>query len=269
MAHVNMDGVDLRERLNLMKELGRMAGRLLMNQYGKIRTYELKGAVDIVTEVDQLVEKATVDRIKALFPRDCILAEEGSGKSGDSGFKWVIDPLDGTTNYAHGYPFFAFSCGLHFDDQPAGALVEVPFTGETFFAVKGQGATCNEKRIHVSAVNELRRSLLVTGLPYFRHTMVDDLLAPMRRAVLHGQGLRRGGAAAVDLCYIACGRLDGYFEIGLKPWDMAAGELLVTEAGGRLSDYAGGAFSISGNQLVASNGLIHDELIEKVLQSDE
>lgn len=266
---MNIAEREFRERLNLLKELGRIAGRLMMNQYGRLLGYELKGTVDLVTEVDQQVEDAVTSRIRALFPRDGILAEEGSDNDGDSGFNWVIDPLDGTTNYAHGYPFFAFSCGLHFENLPVGALVEVPFTRETFFAEKGCGATRNEQHINVSDVKELRRSLLVTGLPYFRHTMVDDLLAPMRRAVLHGQGLRRGGAASVDLCYVACGRLDGYFEIGLKPWDMAAGELIVTEAGGRLSDYAGGPFSIHGTQLVASNGHIHDELIEKVLQSDE
>ena len=264
-----MNGPEVRERLNLMRELGRTAGRLMMNQYGRISEYELKGEVDLVTEVDQQVETATLGRIQALFPRDSILAEEGGSIAGDSGFKWVIDPLDGTTNYAHGYPFFAFSCGLHMDDAPLGALVEVPFTGETFFAARGQGAFRNEKRIHVSDVQTLNRSLLVTGLPYFRHTIVDELLAPMRRAILHGQGLRRGGAASVDLCYVACGRLDGFFEIGLKPWDMAAGQLLLEEAGGTLTDYSGGDFSIFKPELVATNGHIHQELIEKVLQAND
>lgn len=264
-----MNGPEVRERLNLMRELGRTAGRLMMNQYGRISEYELKGKVDLVTEVDQQVENATLGRIQALFPRDSILAEEGGSIAGDSGFNWIIDPLDGTTNFAHGYPFFAFSCGLHRDNIPLGALVEVPFTGETFFAEKGQGACRNEKRIHVSDVQTLNRSLLVTGLPYFRHTIVDELLAPMRRAILNGQGLRRGGAASVDLCYVACGRLDGFFEIGLKPWDMAAGQLLLEEAGGRLSDYSGGDFSIFKPELVATNGHIHRELIEKVLQAND
>ncbi len=258
--------VEERERIGLLKELGHVAKRLLMNDYGRIDDYELKSDVDVVTRVDKAVENATVSRIRTLFPRDTIVAEEGSDYRGDSGYSWVIDPLDGTTNYAHGYPFFAFSCGLRSGDDAIAGLVEVPFTGETFFAKRGAGAWLNGRPIHVSSVDRLKRALLVTGLPYFRAEVVDNLLPPMRRAVLKGQGLRRGGAAAVDMCYLACGRLDGYFEIGLKPWDMAAGELIIREAGGKLSDYSNGPFSIFGKELVASNGRIHNELVEEVLQ---
>lgn len=258
--------VEERERIGLLKELGHIARRLLMNDFGQIEEYRLKGEVDVVTRVDEAVEAATVSRIRTLFRNDTVIAEEGSEFKGDSGYSWVIDPLDGTTNYAHGYPFFAFSCGLRRGDEAMAGVVEVPFTGETFFAQKGQGSWLNGKPIRVSAVDRLKRALLVTGLPYFRVEVVDNLLPPMRRAVLKGQGLRRGGAAAVDMCYLACGRLDGYFEIGLKPWDMAAGELIIREAGGRLSDYSSGPFSIFGKELVASNGRIHNELVEEVLQ---
>jgi len=263
------ESIDFRERVGLLKELGHLAHRLLMNHYGCIEDYEFKGEVDIVTVADKTVEDAVVERIKTLFPNDSILAEEGGSHRGTSGWSWVIDPLDGTTNFAHSYPFFAFSCGLRYNDDTKAGLVEVPVMGETFFATKGGGAFLNEKPIHVSTVNSLRQALLVTGLPYFRATVIDELFAPMKQVALKGQGLRRGGAASVDLCYVACGRLDGYFEIGLKPWDMAAGELIVREAGGRLTDYKGNPFTIFGKELVASNSIIHNELVEEVLNGNE
>ncbi len=268
MAH-RFESIDLRDRVGLLKELGYLANRLLMNYYGRLDGYEFKGDVDIVTVADKAVEDAVVERITTLFPGDSILAEEGGSHRGNSGWRWVIDPLDGTTNFAHSYPFFAFSCGLCFDDDTKAGLVEIPVMGETFFAMKGAGAFLNDNPITVSAVNGLRQALLVTGLPYFRAKVLDELFAPMRRVALKGQGLRRGGAASVDLCYVACGRLDGYFEIGLKPWDMAAGDLIVREAGGRLSDYQGNPFTIFGKELVASNGRIHNELLEEVLSPDE
>jgi len=261
--------IDLRERVGLLKELGHLANRLLMNHYGHLDGYEFKGDVDIVTVADKAVEDAVLERITAIFPNDSILAEESGSHRGKSGWSWVIDPLDGTTNFAHSYPFFAFSCGLRYDDDTKAGLVEIPVMRETFFAMRDAGAFLNEKPIAVSTVNCVRQALLVTGLPYFRAKVMDELFAPMRQVALKGQGLRRGGAASVDLCYVACGRLDGYFEIGLKPWDMAAGELIVREAGGRLSDYRGNPFTIFGKELVASNALIHNELVEEVLNANE
>lgn len=273
MSNQKLDGqfesIDFRERVGLLKEMGHLAHRLLMNHYGRIESYEFKGEVDIVTVADKTVENAVVERIMSLFPDDAILAEEGGSRRGKSGWSWVIDPLDGTTNFAHSYPFFAFSCGLRHNDDTKAGLVEIPVMRETFFAMKDGGAFLNEKQIAISTVNSLRQALLVTGLPYFRAEVMDELFAPMRQVALKGQGLRRGGAASVDLCYVACGRLDGFFEIGLKPWDMAAGELIVREAGGRLTDYQGNPFTIFGKQLVASNGLIHNELVEEVLNPNE
>ncbi len=258
----------MRERVHLLKELGRVASKILMNYYGKIESYQFKGSVDILTEADKECEKTVIEKILGSFPNDSVLAEESGETSSfkKSEYQWIIDPLDGTTNFAHGYPFFAFSCALQRNGETIAALVEVPFLKETFFAEKGKGAYINEKRIYVSKVGELKKSLLVTGLPYYRAKIVDDLLSKMKKAVLNGQGLRRGGAAAVDLCYIACGRLDGYFEVGLKPWDTAAGVLIVEEAGGKVTDYSGNKFSIYGNEIVATNSLIHNELIEKVLK---
>ena len=258
----------MEERISLLKEIGRIASNILLNYYGKIENYQFKGSVDILTEADKECEKTVIEKILSQFPKDSILAEE-SGETNSiakSEYLWVIDPLDGTTNFAHGYPFFAFSCALQKNGETIAALVEIPFLKETFFAKKGEGAFLNEKRIRVSKVTELKKSLLVTGLPYFRAKVVDDLLDKMKKAVLNGQGLRRGGAAAVDLCYIACGRLDGYFEIGLKPWDTAAGVLIVEEAGGKVTDYSGNEFSIYGKEIVATNSLIHNELIEKILK---
>ncbi len=258
----------MEERIYLLKEIGRIASKILINYYGKIENYQFKGSVDILTEADKECEKTVIEKILSQFPKDSILAEEsGETKSfKKSEYLWIIDPLDGTTNFAHGYPFFAFSCALQKNEETIAALVEVPFLKETFFAGKGKGAYLNESKISVSKVTELKKSLLVTGLPYFRAKVVDDLLSKMKKAVLNGQGLRRGGAAAVDLCYIACGRLDGYFEIGLKPWDTAAGVLIVEEAGGKVTDYSGNKFSIYGKEIVATNSLIHNELIEKVLK---
>ncbi len=258
----------MEERISLLKEIGRIASNILLNYYGKIENYQFKGSVDILTEADKECEKTVIEKILSQFPKDSILAEE-SGETNSitkSEYLWVIDPLDGTTNFAHGYPFFAFSCALQKNGETIATLVEIPFLKETFFAKKGEGAFLNEKRIRVSKVTELKKSLLVTGLPYFRAKVVDDLLDKMKKAVLNGQGLRRGGAAAVDLCYIACGRLDGYFEIGLKPWDTAAGVLIVEEAGGKVTDYSGNEFSIYGKEIVATNSLIHNELIEKILK---
>jgi myo-inositol-1(or 4)-monophosphatase len=144
-------------------------------------------------------------------------------------------------------------------------LVSVPFLKETYFAVLNKGAFLNGNKIEVSKEDDLKRALLVTGFPYFRNEVVDDLLIPVKKVILNAQGLRRGGSAAVDLCFIAAGRLDGFFEIGLKPWDVAAGELIVREAGGKMSDYKGNPFTINSRTLVATNGKIHNKLIEKVL----
>lgn len=255
----------MQERISLLKELGRMAGHILNSYYGKLTGYDMKGGVDLVTEADNAVEEAVISKILDVFPNDCILAEESGTHDGTNEFTWIIDPLDGTTNFAHSFPFFGFSCAIQRGNTTVAGLVEVPFLKETYFAEMNKGAYLNGNKIMPSKEDKLNRSLLVTGFPYFREKVVEELLAPIRKVILNAQGLRRGGSAAVDLCFIAAGRLDGFFEIGLKPWDVAAGELIVREAGGKMSDYKGNQFNINSESLVATNGLIHNELIEKVL----
>jgi len=255
----------MQERISLLKELGRMAGHILNSYYGKLSGYEMKGGVDLVTVADKAVEDAVINKILDIFPDDSILAEESGTRNGSNEYTWIIDPLDGTTNFAHSYPFFGFSCAIQRGNTTIAGLVEVPFFKETFFAEMNKGAYLNDNKIEPSKEDKLNRALLVTGFPYFREKVVDELLVPIKKVILNAQGLRRGGSAAVDLCFIAAGRLEGFFEIGLKPWDVAAGELIVREAGGKMSDYKGNPFTIKTETLVASNGLIHNELIEKVL----
>ncbi len=255
----------MQERISLLKELGRMARHILLSYYGKLSGYEMKGGVDLVTEADNAVEEAVISKIKDIFFDDSILAEESGSSDGKSGYTWIIDPLDGTTNFAHGFPLFGFSCALRRGNTTVAGLVDVPFLKETYFAQLNKGSFLNESKITVSGEGDLRRALLVTGFPYFRDEVVDELLVPIKKVILNAQGLRRGGSAAVDLCFIAAGRLDGFFEIGLKPWDVAAGELIVREAGGKMTDYKGNPFTLNSKTLVATNGKIHSSLIEKVL----
>ena len=179
----------------------------------------------------------------------------------EASHRWIIDPLDGTTNFAHSYPQFCVSIALERDDEVILGLVYDPLRGECFKAVKGEGATLNGGSIHVSAVKELDKALLATGFPYDQREKADFYLVLFKAFMTRSQGIRRNGSAALDLCYLACGRIDGFWELKLRPWDTAAGTLIVAEAGGRLSDLSGNKFSIWGEETLASNGAIHDEMV--------
>lgn len=214
---------------------------------------------DLVTTADKEAEKCILDHLLAAFPSHSYLAEE-TGKSGNSSHCWVIDPVDGTVNYAHGFPFYCVSIGLEIHHEMAVGVILDTVRNELFTAIKGKGAQLNGKPIHVSSHASLSQSLLSTGFSYCVERRKENLHYLVKTIGI-GLPVRRGGSAALDLAYVACGRLDGYWELKLSPWDVAAGSLILTEAGGRIYDLDKAPFSIHTDSLIATNGLIHDELL--------
>ena len=254
---------ELGEILRLAGRAALEAGAVLRDLYDKPHQVTHKGDIDLVTEADVAAEKKVL-AILSEYPGDvAVLAEESqSGYTGaPDGSLWVIDPLDGTTNFAHGFPCFAVSIAYVQGAESMVGVIYAPMSDELFCAVEGAGAWLNGKRIAVSTVADLKGSLLATGFPYAIEQEVDGVVAVLKRFLVKSQGIRRAGAAAMDLAYLACGRLDGFWEINLKPWDTAAGILVVTEAGGKLSDFAGGTYSPYQGELLGSNMLIHEEMV--------
>lgn len=222
-----------------------------------IREVRHKSAVDIVTDVDVQSEQQVYAALSAAFPSHSVVGEEGGARSGsDPRFRWFVDPLDGTTNYTHGFPFFCVSIGLEVEGQLVLGVVYSPCLDELFVGEAGHGATLNGQRIAVSSVGDLRLSLLATGFPYDRSEF-PKALKSFETLSMHCQAVRRAGSAALDLCYVACGRLDGYWEHRVMPWDLAAGALIVTEAGGQVSTTDGAPFDVEAGQVLASNGAVH------------
>jgi myo-inositol-1(or 4)-monophosphatase len=245
-------------------EIVRAAGAILRQGWGRAGRIDFKGEVDLVTEYDRRAEALIVAALLERFPTHHIYAEEqGDAGPGDSPFTWLIDPLDGTTNFAHGFPVFAVSVGLMHRGERLVGVVYDPTRDELYTAGLEMGARLNGAPIRVSEIAVLDRALLATGFAYDRRTAVDNNVGNLARFIRHCQGLRRAGAAALDLAYVACGRLDGYWEMGLNPWDVAAGTLIVQEAGGRVTDFDGlDAEHPSGKRIVASNGRIHSEMLD-------
>jgi len=243
-------------------------GRVLMQKFGGALNIVHKGAVDLVTEADRRAEEAIVAILRGTFPCHDILAEEKDWGRRDSPYRWIIDPLDGTTNFAHGFPWFAVSIALEADGEVVLGVVHNPFHRETFIAEKGKGAFLNDVELKVSSTGDLGESLLATGFPYDRKDSPVNNYDHFVHFQQAAQACRRPGAASLDLAYVAAGRLDGYWEMKLKPWDMAAGKLLVAEAGGTVSDFDGEALNIYGRECLASNGRIHQAMID-VLQHGE
>ncbi len=243
--------------------IAREAGALLREGYGREKEIAVKGtAVDWVTQFDQQAETLIVSRLRAAFPDHTLVGEEGGTTAGSSAYTWHIDPLDGTTNFAHGFPVFCVSLALVEGTRPLLGVIYDPLREECFTAVAGQGAWLNGRRLHVSQADSLIRSLLATGFPYDRHTAEHDNVAQMARFLKKAHGIRRAGAAALDMAYVAAGRLDGYWEFKLKSYDVAAGVLLVQEAGGQVTDMDGRAVQIAPEMaLVASNGRIHAAML--------
>ena len=233
-----------------------------MKYLGKIKSIDYKGEINLVTEADRRSEEVILSIIKDNYPDHRILAEE-TGESGNSSpFKWIIDPLDGTINYAHGYPCFCVSLAIEYEKEVIYGAVYDPVKDELFTAEKGKGAFLNGKEIKTSSTKQLDQSLLCTGFPYDVRDDMDSNMINFRTFLMKAQAVRRDGSAALDLCHTAAGRFDGFWEQKLFPWDVAAGGLLVTEAGGKLSNFKGENFSIYDNEIVASNGIIHDQMVE-------
>ena len=233
------------------EEAARLAGRVLAERFHGERTIEYKGGIDLVTDADRAAEAVLLDYLRQRYPRHAVLAEE-SGASQGQGLRWVVDPLDGTTNYSHQVPHFSVSVAV---EGPQGLLAGVvydPLKNELFSAARGEGATLNGRPLRASAATEVKRALLCTGFPYDVHQHPDAPLGLLARLLVRAQGLRRMGSAALDLAYVAAGRFDGYFEFGLKPWDVAAGALLVQEAGGFMARIDGAPFQVGEGDVLAS-----------------
>ena len=239
------------------------AGRQLKRRQGTAFRISKKDRTNLVTEVDLEAEGIIVDRIHSRFPEHQILAEERGLSGTDSSFRWIVDPLDGTTNYAHGYRFFCVSIGLEIDRDLRLGVVYDPVTEELFTAEKGQGARLNGQPIRVSSQDVLVDSLVATGFSYDRERMRRNLDL-FDRVMMEVRAIRRDGAAALDLCYVACGRFDAFWELHLSPWDVAAGKLIVEEAGGRVTDLRGQGWQVGPGEVLASNGALHLAFLELI-----
>lgn len=255
--------------LEAAKDAARIAGALIRERFpsatGENRALEIhhKGRIDLVTEVDTASEKIIRERLLGKFPEHGFLGEEGGETSHDGQAPlWIVDPLDGTRSFAHGYPFVAVSIALEIAGVMEVGVIYDPLHDELFEAVRGQGAFLNGLPIHVSATPSLEEGLLVSGFPY-QLAEIDNtaLFGLFQEFVLAGGGIRRDGAAALDFCYLACGRVDAFWEFFLKPWDAAAGALIVQEAGGRVTTLSGEPFSVRRQEMLASNGHLHEEMV--------
>jgi myo-inositol-1(or 4)-monophosphatase len=244
------------------KEAALSAGNILLEGYAREIKVSYKGTIDLVTEIDWASEKEIIRHIRASFPDHSILGEEGGAVPGASNERWVIDPLDGTTNYTHHFPFFGISIGFESEGEVLYGLVYDPLRQQMFEAVKEEGATLNDGPISVSRTAHLSQGLLVTGFSSSKPEDPErDNLPFFNQLSRRVQGIRRTGSAALDLCYVAMGAVDGFWEIGLAPWDTAAGGLIVREAGGRTSDRKNSRHELTSPMIIASNGYIHDEII--------
>jgi myo-inositol-1(or 4)-monophosphatase len=252
----------MKEMVEVAIEAAKAAGEILKENLGKSLEIGFKGEINLVTDIDINSEKTIVQIIRNKYPDHQILTEEGEGQKGDSSHKWIIDPLDGTTNYAHGYPCFCVSIAFEKNGDVLFGVIYDPVLDELFTAEKGSGACLNGRKIRVSSTDKLIHGMLATGFPYDLRESQNNNLIHFDNFIMSAQAIRRAGSAALDLCYVAMGRFDGFWELKLSPWDMAAGSLIVREAGGIVSDFKGGTFDIYSKEILASNGRIHDGMVE-------
>ncbi|HSG30356.1 MAG TPA: inositol monophosphatase family protein [Thermodesulfobacteriota bacterium] len=248
--------------LDLAKKSALEAGELLLQYLGKITSYELKSPKSVLTEADTAAEKLIINTIKSQYPDHGILAEESGDNVKGAKNIWIIDPLDGTTNFAHAYPFFSVSIALQIDGEVVVGVIYNPVKKELFSAHKGKGAYLNNNPISVSKVDDLELSHLVTGFVYEHDWMVKKNLEYFEQFIYKSQAVRRDGSAALDLCYVACGRFDGFWEMGLNPWDTAAGVLILREAGGIVTNFSGTEFTLDSVELLGSNRLLHEVMLK-------
>jgi myo-inositol-1(or 4)-monophosphatase len=253
--------------LTVAQEAAHQAGALLRDNWLKPKTIEVKtDIVDLVTNVDKAADALITGILHTQFPTHRVIAEESAVSGPESPYRWYIDPLDGTTNFAHGFPHFAVSIALVHESQRLVGVVYDPLREETFCASWGNGATLNGNPVHVSPAATLDQALVLTGFPYDRRLRSEFYLRFYQAFMGRTQGVRRVGSAALDLCYVACGRADAFWEWRLHPWDTAAGALIVDEAGGKMSNFSDEPFDVTGEQTLASNGLLHREMIEVLQQ---
>ncbi|MGD0511910.1 MAG: inositol monophosphatase family protein [Terriglobales bacterium] len=248
-----------------MSEIAREAGALLMGYFRQHVKVEYKGDADLVTVADRNSEILIRERLRQHWPTHDILGEEGGLQDTGSDYRWYVDPLDGTTNFAHGFPVFCVSMGLDYRGSRIAGVIYDPTRDELFAAEQGSGAYLNQQRIHVSKTAKLSECLLGTGFPSHKRHQNPNIFF-YHQLTLHTHGVRRAGSAALDLCCVACGRYDGFWEFNLNPWDTAAGVLIVQEAGGMVTDFKGGPFQLHSRETMASNGLVHPALLNEFEQ---
>jgi myo-inositol-1(or 4)-monophosphatase len=253
----------------MVEGIARQAGAVLMSGYGNVRHIQQKGVIDLVTEFDRRSEELILSIIQKEFPDHAVLAEESGRNAAISDYQWVIDPLDGTTNFAHGIPIFSVSIGLLKDNNPVLGVVYDPFRNEMFSAESGHGATLNKQPIHVSSRSELGQAVISTGFPYDVRTNPRNNLAQFVQFQLRTQAVRHLGSAALDCTWTAMGRLDGYWEFDVKPWDSAAGSLIVRQAGGHVTFVDGDENFMSTHSILVSNGLLHEQMLRVLVEGAE
>ncbi len=251
--------------LNTAIRAARRAGTVIMRHLDRLEslTVEAKGRNDFVSEVDRMAEAEIIHLLRTAYPSHGVLAEETGSQAGDD-YLWIIDPLDGTTNFLHGYPQFSVSIALTHKGRLEQAVVFDPHKNELFIASRGGGTQLNDRRVRVSRTTDLESALLGTGFPYRSHAHLDAWIGTLRDLMLRSSGIRRAGSAALDLAHVACGRFDGFWEFELSPWDMAAGALLIQEAGGIVSDFAGGADFLTSGNILAGNPRIHEAMLARL-----
>lgn len=254
--------MDLRKAQAVAIAAAAQAGGHIARKLGQVRQIRKKGAIDLVTEADTESEAIIIGMIRDAFPEHAIISEEKGREEGRADRCWIIDPLDGTTNFAHGLGLFSISIAFNLEGETHLGVVALPALGELFVAIRGSGATLNGRPIGVSETPELADSLLVTGFPYNFPTVWDAVMQRFGRCLSASQGVRRLGSAAIDLCYVACGRFEAFWEQNLKSWDTAAGALIAAEAGARVTDFSDRPFSPGANEILATNGRIHARMVE-------
>lgn len=248
--------------IEVAKDTARKAGVVLLENLGKVKEIEFKAKNSLVTEVDKLSEEIIINNIKQSFPSHDIFAEESGRDSENSDYLWLIDPIDGTTNYAHAYPFFSISIALEIKGEVKVGLVYDPVKDEMFTAEEGKGAFLNGKAITVSKSDAIEHSHVCTGFMHDSEWMVEANIKHFGNFIRRARAVRRDGSAALDLCYVACGRFDGFWELGLNPWDTAAAVLILKEAGGLVTKFTGDEYNIYMKDILASNSIVHDQMIE-------